>query len=101
MVIVVTPPGRDGNGDPLPGSGAEEVVCGANVQQRTTSETVNGRQTVTTGLVAFLPAGVRIGPECLVRHRGVEYRVDGAPHLADDLNGSPHHIEVPLKAVTG
>lgn len=101
IITVVRPPERGPNGDPLPGSGSTVDVDGCFVQPRTSTEATDGRDTVITGLIAYVPAGVDIRATDRIVFRGVPYAVDGDPGYWDDMTGSPDHAEVPLRRVTG
>lgn len=100
-VEVTEPPARDAHGDPLPGTGSTFAVEGCNLQQYDTVEVVQGRNTVTTRTTVAMPPGTPITSTCTVAFRGVVYAVEGRPNHADDLNGTPHHIEVGLTEVRG
>jgi hypothetical protein len=97
----IRPPERDKNGDPVPGSGSEVDIGGCSVQPRQSTEATDLRNTVTTGLVAFVPAGADIAATDRIRWNGTVYAVDGEPAAWDDLNGAPDHVEVALRRVEG
>lgn len=100
-ITVVRPPKQGPNGDPLPGTGTETDVDGCSIQPRVSTEDTAGRDTVISGLIAYVPAGSDIKPTDTIRWRGVAYAVDGDPGFWDDLTGSPDHIEVVLRKVSG
>ena len=54
-VILVTPPGKDAYGDPLPGTGTERELTGCQVYPEHTGEATFGAQTTTGRYVALLP----------------------------------------------
>ncbi|MCO6011417.1 hypothetical protein NE236_41355 [Actinoallomurus purpureus] len=99
-VTVVRPAGQDPLGDPLPGS-AETTVGGCFVQPRTSTEATDLRDTVITGLIAFLPPGTDVRATDKIRFNGVLYAVDGDPDAWDVLSGRAHHVEVALRRVEG
>lgn len=100
-ITVVRPPERDGNGDPLPGTGSRVDVDGCSVQPRQSTEATDLRNTVITGLIAFVPAGADIRATDRIEWRGETYAVDGDPADWRDLGGVQDHIEVALRRVTG
>lgn len=63
-----------------------------------TTEVLDGRDTVLTGWRLFLPAGTTITAVDRVRIDGDTFDVDGQPHSATTPNGE-HHIEVNLTRV--
>lgn len=100
-ITVVRPPQRGRNGDPVPGTGSETDVDGCSIQPRTSDELTGQRNTVITGLIAYIPAGADIRPTDRIRWRGDLYAVDGDPTVWDDLAGTQDHVEVLLRRVTG
>jgi hypothetical protein len=100
-ITVVRPPKPGPNGDPLPGTGSTTDVDGCSVQPRTSTEATDGRDTVISGLIAYVPAGADIQATDKIRFRGVDYAVDGDPGYWDDLSAVADHIEVPLRRVSG
>jgi hypothetical protein len=67
-----------------------------------TSESVQGRDQVITGLTVLMPPGTVVLPTDLVVVRGIEYDVDGDPGLwSSTLTGLQTGTEVALKRVTG
>jgi hypothetical protein len=100
-ITVVRPPERGPNGDPLPGTGTSTDVDGCSVQPRTSTEATDGRDTVITGLIAYIPAGADIRSTDQIIFRGETYAVDGDPGYWDDLTATPDHIELLLRRVTG
>lgn len=100
-ITVIRPPARDKNGDPVPGSGTQVDVDGCSVQPRQSTEATDLRNTVTTGLIAFIPPGVEVKATDRIVHKGVTYAVDGEPADWDDLEAVPSHLEVALKRVEG
>lgn len=65
------------------------------------TELTGGRDTVITGLIAYIPAGADIHATDRIIWRDVTYAVDGDPAAWDDLDGTADHIEVQLRRVTG
>lgn len=100
-VTVVRPTGWDRHGDPLTGDPDETEVTGCSVQPASTTEDLDGRDTVAGLWDLFTPAGVDIRATDRIRWRGELYEVDGAPQQWDDERGSGHHLEVRLRRVTG
>jgi hypothetical protein len=100
-ITVVRPPKPGPNGDPLPGTGSTTDVGGCSVQPRTSTEATDGRDTVITGLIAFVPPEADIRSTDTIRFNGVDYAVDGDPGFWSDLAAVADHIEVPLRRVSG
>lgn len=100
-VTVVRGPGLDWQGDPLPDPPVEVDVAGCMVQPRTTNEQTDQRDTVRTGLTAWLPAGTDIRATDRVRYAGELHHVDGNPFRWVDFGGVEHHVEVDLRRVEG
>ena len=100
-ITVVRPPKPGPNGDPLPGTGSSTDVDGCSVQPRVSTEDTAGRDTVISGLIAYVPAGADITATDTIEFRDVVYAVDGDPGYWDDLTATPDHIEVPLRRVSG
>lgn len=100
-ITVVRPAERGPDGDPLPGTGSEVDVEGCSVQPRTSNEATDARDTVISGLIAYVPASADIRATDRIIWRGDTYAVDGDPGCWDDLTGTPDHLEVPLRRVTG
>lgn len=100
-LTVVRDAGKDPLGDPLPGGATETTVTGCFVQPRSSTEQTDMRDTVTTGLVAFMPAGTDVLATDRIRWGGALYAVDGDPAAWEELNGNAHHLEVLLRRVEG
>lgn len=100
-VTVIQPPAEDQYGDPLPGSGSEADVEGCYFQPGPSSEQTDQRDTVTSLPVLFAPPGAGIRPNSRIRFRGVLYQIDGKPADWDDIDATPHHLEVALRRVEG
>jgi hypothetical protein len=100
-VTLVVEPGRDRFGDIIPGSGSETTVNGCMVQPDTTNEVTDGRDTITTSLRAWLPAGTVVAATAKVRYDGTLYSVDGEPSRWIDFEGVEDHVELRLRIVEG
>jgi hypothetical protein len=100
-ITVIRPPKPGPNGDPLPGTGSSTDVDGCSVQPRVSTEATDGRDTVITGLIAYIPAGTDIAPTDQIQFRNELYAVDGDPGFWDDLAATPDHVEVLLRRVAG
>lgn len=100
-VTVVRPVGFDRHGDPLPGDPTETVVTGCSVQPASTTEDLDGRDTVAELWDLYAPAGTDLRATDRVRFGGILLEVDGEPLSWDDHRGTAHHLEVRLKRVTG
>jgi hypothetical protein len=100
-ITIVRPPKPGPNGDPIPGTGSSTDVGGCSVQPRVSTEATDGRDTIITGLIAYVPAGADILSTDQIVFRGVTYAVDGDPGYWDDLTATADHIEVPLRRVSG
>ena len=100
-ITVVRPPKPGPNGDPLPGTGTSTDIDGCSVQPRTSTEATDGRDTIITGKIAYVPAGADIAATDKIKFKGVTYEVDGDLGDWDDLAAEPDHIEVLLRRVTG
>ncbi len=94
-------PPKDAYGDPGAGSPTETTVTGCYVQPATSAERTDLRDTVTTGLVAYIPGTPDVVATDYVRWNGAVYAVDGEPDRWDDASGRPHHLEVKLRRVEG
>lgn len=100
-VTVVRPPGTDDWGDPIPGSGTETAVEGCMVQPRTSTELVDGHDTVIIGFTVWMPPGTDVQPTDLIRYLGREYAVNGQPFRWRDFDGIEDHVQVELETVSG
>lgn len=99
-VTVVHPPARDGRtGDPT-GSETTETVAGCFWQPRSTSESLDQRDTVTAGAFCSMPATATVAPTDLIEFETVRYSIDGQPALHHTPAG-PHHYELQLDRVEG
>lgn len=94
--------GRDAFGD-LPETAAplELDIPGCSVQPRVSSERTDQRDTVTTSLTAFLPAGTDVTATDQIRWRSELYDIDSRPENWIDLDNTAHHIELQLRRVEG
>ena len=101
-VTIITPTVRtDGYGDSQPNwTGATETTAPGWLAQSSSSENRDGRNSTSTTLGLFLPAGTVITAHNRVRIDGVIYEVVGAPVSAWTPRGE-HHLEVPLELVAG
>ncbi|RDG37960.1 hypothetical protein [Streptomyces corynorhini] len=99
-ITILRPPPADQFGDPT-GPPAEREVSGAFMQPVTTTERLDGRDTVVSGWQVFLPPSTDIRATDQVRWRDDLYEVDGDPQPQDDLAGRTRHLEVRLRRVTG
>ena len=107
VVTIVRPAGKDAFGDPLAGS-TETVVTGCFVQPRSaasgqsaSTEQTDLRDTVITGLVAFMPPTADVRATDKIRWLGDLYQVEGDPSRWPDVRARNHHIEVVLRRVEG
>lgn len=100
-VDLIAPQPKAKHGDPLLVDLDEVTVTGCYMQQASTVETIDGRNTVVSVWDLFMPPGVAISALHRVRWRGDLYDVDGDPTPWDDGQGVAHHIEVRLRRVTG
>lgn len=69
-------------------------------QQSRLEDRSDGREAQVQGWVLYLDAGDPIAGEDRVTWSGITFEVDGPPNPAWSPRGE-HHIEVPLRAVTG
>lgn len=104
QLTIIRPVPRNRNGDPLPGEPVEAVVPAA-VFPQTSSENNDLRATVTSGLVAYLPAGTTIDADDKVRYpavNGALYEVDGDPgRWVSSRTGTERFVQIQLRRVTG
>lgn len=78
------------------------VWPGTTAGNRGTSEALGDHNTVTYGLVAFLPYGVLLTPADQIVVRGHTYEVDGEPGWwRSYLTGTEAGVEVSLRRVEG
>lgn len=103
MAIIHSSP-TDRHGDPLPAPPDDGIVPAA-VFPRTSSEDNGLRDTVTSGLDAYLPAGVTLDADDKVRYPAVNgdlYEVDGDPsRWVSSRTGNERLVQVQLRRVTG
>jgi len=109
QVTIVRPPAApDRHGDPPPGA-ATEVTVPAAVYPRTTerggNENTDMRDTVVTGLVAYLSAGAQVDADDKVRYpvgSTALYEVDGEPaRWVSAATGREDLVELNLRRVAG
>jgi hypothetical protein len=100
-VDLIAPRPKGLHGDPLPTDPDEVQVSGCYMQQASTVENTDGRNTVVSVWDLFLPPGVTVTALHRVRWRGDLYEVDGDPTPWDDGQSVAHHVEVRLRRVTG
>lgn len=99
--IVRATQATDAYGDPaLDWTSASSVEVPAWVQPRTSAEDNNGRRAVISGWMTFLPAYVDITAHDRIIWGSETFEVDGDPAELWNPSG-PHHLEVPLRRVTG
>jgi hypothetical protein len=101
-------PEQDEYGNDIPSPPTEQTVHGCAVwpgtaaSDRASKELVGERNSVTYGLVVFLPAGVVITPADQVIVRGALYEVDGEPGAwRSYLTGTVAGTQVSLRRVEG
>lgn len=107
VITVIRAAGHSADGDPT-GTAAEVDVEGCYVQPRSSpggggssTETLGGRDTVVTGLIAFVPAGADIRATDRIRWKGDLYEVDGDDADWSTPDGEQHHLEISLQRVKG
>jgi len=71
------------------------------MRQRSTLETVEGREARSSDWVAFLPAGTSVTAMDRIVWDGRTFEVAGDPLKAHGRTGEVHHIEAPLRIVEG
>lgn len=75
---------------------------GCGLAPRGSSEVVQGRDTVITGVTLYAPAGTDLRATDQVRVGGVLYDVDGLPGVfASPFTGSSGPVVAELRVVTG
>lgn len=94
--MIVRPPGRDGFGDPLPGTAVEIPVPGCLFAPRSSAENLTGATQVGADGDVYAPAGTDARPTDQVRVRGELYEVDGRP-----ADWGSSGVVIPVRRVTG
>lgn len=78
------------------------IVTGCAFSPGLSIEATQGRDTITSQPVAYLPAGTAVAGIDALTVRGVRYEVDGTPNVwRSPFTGVTRGIEVRLKGVTG
>lgn len=102
--LVVTNVGaasKDAYGDDLPTAGTATNVLGY-LEQESSVEHLDDRDTVVSRWIAYLPAGTQIGKLDRVTFSSQSFEVDGSPELKwNPRSRSVHHIECALVVVDG
>lgn len=99
QVTVLTPTsgGVDSAGDPKPGTPSERATRGV-LQQASSAEVLQGRDTTTTDALLLLPPGDTIAAADQVRDAaGRLYDVVGEPNRVPSGFGREDHVEVRLR----
>lgn len=100
-LITKTVTGRDSYGNVVYGSTTADIP-NCPVWPRTSSELVQGQDTVIAGVTAMLPAGTDVKAIDAIGWNGDTYQVDGQPGLyTSPFTGLDPGIEVQLTKVTG
>ncbi|WP_242882589.1 hypothetical protein [Actinomadura litoris] len=99
-ITVLTSPGTDPHGDPT-GPEQRTPVAGCQVQPAGSTETLDGRDTVTTRARVFAPASAQVTATSRVEWDGRSWDVDGEPGRWPDTAGNPHHLEFTMIRTTG
>jgi hypothetical protein len=100
IVCTRTVTGTDSDGNDVY-SEAQTTVSGAYAPGGST-ELIQGRDTVTTQPIVYLPAGTVVNPADNIIVAGVRYLVDGSPNnWANPFTGWVPGVEVKLLVVTG
>lgn len=101
-ITVIRPPAKDKFGDPVAGSAAETAVPGCAFWPRTTTELLNGQNTLIEGLDVFFPPGTDVRATDRLRITGLIYEVDGDPGVwRSELTGTDAGIQASATRVTG
>lgn len=91
----------DAYGDPsVDWNDSTSTTSAAWVQPRTSSEDNDNRAAISSGWMVFLPDGTDVHAADRVVWDGRTYEVDGEPAVLWNPSG-PHHVEAPLKRITG
>jgi hypothetical protein len=95
-VVIVHPPQRDGQGDPIPGTGSQVVVPDCLFAPGASREMQDNANQVQADGTVFAPPGTPVDAHDQVRIRGQLYDVAGQPR--EWLNAL---TEIPVRRTTG
>ncbi len=95
-IVILHPLQRDEWGDPVPGTGTEQVVDECLFAPGATREIEVNQKTVLADGTVFAPADITVGPHDRVRIRGEEYLVAGKPRVWRNTM-----TEIPVRLVSG
>lgn len=93
--------GVDAYGSALPAAQGAPVAVVGYLEQTSTTEFLNGRQTTVTTWQAYLPAGTAIHPMDYIDNGGQRFQVDGEPwSVYNPRTQAFSHIQVKLIEVS-
>lgn len=98
-VVNLTYNTTDRYGNPA-SSVSDEIEYPAYIEQVSTLETLNDRETRNTKYLLILPATADIDATSTVTYGLDSYRVNGKPHILETSRG-PHHLEVEIELIEG
>jgi len=91
----------DEYGNTIPGAVGSPVSVSGFLEQKDTTEYVNGRETTVTRWTAMLPASTVIHPMDYINFESQKFQVDGEPdHKWNPRTRSVSHIECKLTVAT-
>jgi hypothetical protein len=92
--------GTDEYGNTIPSAFGSAVTTVGYLEQRDSVETLEDRDTVVSGWVAWLPAGTSVDAFDRLNFNGQVFEVDGMPwQVWNPRKGALSHIECKLKVV--
>ncbi len=91
----------DAYGNAVPGAVGAPVAVRGYLEQSSTTEFVNARQTTVTTWQAYLPADTAIHPMDFIMYNSQKFQVDGEPWLVwNPRVGAVSHIQCKLTEVS-
>lgn len=97
----VGPATTDDYGNTVPGALGAPVTVRGYLEQTTTTEYLDARQTTITQWQAYLPAGTAIHPVDFITYGGQKFQVDGEPwQVYNPRTSAVSHVQCKLVAVS-
>lgn len=97
----VGPTTTDDYGNSIPGALGTPVTVYGYLEQATTAEYLDARQTTVTDWQAYLPAGTSIHPMDFITYGGQKFQVSGEPwQVYNPRTSAISHVQCKLVAVS-
>ena len=97
----IGPTTTDDYGNSIPGTLGAPVTVYGYLEQQTTTEYLDARQTTVTRWHAFLPAGTAIHPMDYISNNGQRFQVSGEPwQVYNPRTSAVSHVECTLVEVS-